>query len=175
MMRDFEDAILEARLDEDVHVIVIRGTGDKFFCAGANVKMLLSATRQFRYYFSLHGNETLMRLENTQKLTIAAINGHATGGGLEIALACDLRLAKRGAAKLGLPEINLGLLPGMGGTQRLPRLIGKGRAMEILATGQLLSVAEAQQAGLLNHAFDEHSFNDTVIGYPTKFVSPAKP
>ena len=83
MMRDFDDAILEARLDESVHVIVIRGAGEKFFCAGANIKMLLSATPQFRYFFSLHGNETLMRLENTHKLTIAAINGHATGGGLE--------------------------------------------------------------------------------------------
>ena len=77
MMRDFDDAILEARLDEDVHVIVVRGAGDKFFCAGANIKMLLSATPQFRYFFSLHGNETLMRLENTAKLVIAAINGHA--------------------------------------------------------------------------------------------------
>jgi enoyl-CoA hydratase/carnithine racemase len=174
MMRDFDDAILEARLDEDVHVIVIRGAGDKFFCAGANIKMLLSATSQFRYFFSLHGNETLMRLENTRKLTIAAINGHATGGGLEIALACDIRLAKRSNAKLGLPEINLGLLPGMGGTQRLPRIIGKGRAMEILVTGQLLSVDEAQQAGLVNHVFDEESFKEKVIEYAKQFVAPAK-
>ncbi|HJQ24137.1 MAG TPA: enoyl-CoA hydratase/isomerase family protein [Blastocatellia bacterium] len=174
MMRDFDDAILEARLDEDVQAIVIRGAGDKFFCAGANIKMLLSATPQFRYFFSLHGNETLMRLENTQKLTIAAINGHATGGGLEIALACDIRVAKRGPGKLGLPEINLGLLPGMGGTQRLPRLIGKGRAMEILATGQLLSVAEAEQVGLVNHVFDEEGFNEKVIEYARQFVAPAK-
>src|SRR5918911_3021732 len=161
MMRDLDDALLEARVDEDVHVIVLRGAGDKFFCAGANIKMLLSATPQFRYFFSLHGNETLMRLENTHKLTIAAINGHATGGGLEIALACDIRLAKRGPGKLGLPEINLGLLPGMGGTQRLPRIIGKGRAMEILATGQLLSVDEAHQAGLVNQVFGEESFNES--------------
>jgi enoyl-CoA hydratase len=173
MMRDFDDAILEARLDEGVHVIVIRGAGDKFFCAGANIKMLLSATPQFRYFFSLHGNETLLRLENTQKLTIAAINGHATGGGLEIALACDIRLAKRSMAKLGLPEINLGLLPGMGGTQRLPRLIGKGRAMEILATGQLLSVDEAHQVGLVNHVYEEN-FDDEVMEYARQFVAPAK-
>ena len=123
MMRDLDDAILEARLDEEVHVIVLRGAGDKFFCAGANIKMLLSATPEFRYFFSLHGNETLLRMENTQKLIIAAINGHAVGGGLEVALACDIRVAKRGPGMLGVPEINLGLLPGMGGTQRLPRVL----------------------------------------------------
>ena len=149
MMRDLDDAILEARLDEEVHVVVIRGAGDKFFCAGANIKMLLSATPQFRYFFSLHGNETLLRIENTAKLIIAAINGHAVGGGLEIALACDVRIAKKGPGMLGLPEINLGLLPGMGGTQRLPRIVGKGKGLELLTTGRTISVEEAHQIGLV--------------------------
>jgi enoyl-CoA hydratase/carnithine racemase len=174
MMRDLDDAILEARLDEDVHVIVITGAGDKFFCAGANIKMLNSATPQFRYFFSLHGNEVLMRLENTHKLVIAALNGHAVGGGLEIALACDIRIAKRGPGMLGLPEINLGLLPGMGGTQRLPRVIGKGRAMELLATGRTISVDEALQIGLVNHVFDEENFRDKVLEYAKQFVPPTK-
>jgi enoyl-CoA hydratase/carnithine racemase len=174
MMRDFDDAILESRLDEDVQAIVIRGAGEKFFCAGANIKMLLSATPQFRYFFSLHGNETLMRLENTAKLTIAAINGHATGGGLEIALACDIRLAKKSEAKLGLPEINLGLLPGMGGTQRLPRVIGKGRALELLTTGRLLSVDEAYEVGLVNHVLEAENFNEKVMEYARQFVAPTK-
>jgi enoyl-CoA hydratase/carnithine racemase len=174
MMRDLDDAILEARLDEDVHVVVIRGAGDKFFCAGANIKMLNTATSQFRYFFSLHGNETLMRLENTAKLVIAAINGHAVGGGLEIALACDIRIAKRGPGMLGLPEINLGLLPGMGGTQRLPRVIGKGKAMELLTTGRTISVDEAQQIGLVNHVFEEENFFEKVIEYARQFVAPAK-
>jgi enoyl-CoA hydratase len=174
MMRDLDDAILEARLDEDVHVVVIRGAGDKFFCAGANIKMLNSATSQFRYFFSLHGNETLMRLENTAKLVIAAINGHAVGGGLEIALACDIRIAKRGPGMLGLPEINLGLLPGMGGTQRLPRVIGKGKAMELLTTGRTISVDEAQQIGLVNHVFEEENFFEKVMEYARQFVAPAK-
>jgi len=174
MMRDLDDAILESRLDDDVHVVVIRGAGEKFFCAGANIKMLLSATPQFRYFFSLHGNETLMRLENTQKLIIAAINGHAVGGGLEIALACDIRLAKKGGATLGLPEINLGLLPGMGGTQRLPRIVGKGRGLEMLATGKTISVDEAHQIGLVNHVFEEEGFFDKVLEYARQFVPPAK-
>src|SRR6267142_1142078 len=151
MMRDLDDAILEARLDEDVHVVVIRGAGDKFFCAGANIKMLLSATSQFRYFFSLHGNETLMRMENTAKLVIAAINGHAVGGGLEIALACDVRIAKKGPAMLGLPEINLGLLPGMGGTQRLPRIIGKAKGLEFAQ--QFVAPAKASKAvGLIKRS-----------------------
>lgn len=174
MMRDLDDAILEARLDEEVHVIVLRGAGDKFFCAGANIKMLLSATDQFRYFFSLHGNETLMRLENTHKLVIAAINGHAVGGGLEIALACDIRIAKRGPGMLGLPEINLGLLPGMGGTQRLPRIIGKTKALELLATGRTISVDEALEIGLVSHVFDEENFFDKVTEYARQFVAPAK-
>jgi enoyl-CoA hydratase/carnithine racemase len=174
MMRDLDDAILEARLDEDVHVVVIRGAGDKFFCAGANIKMLLSATPQFRYFFSLHGNETLLRMENTQKLIIAAINGHAVGGGLEIALACDVRIAKKGPGMLGVPEINLGLLPGMGGTQRLPRIIGKGKAIELLTTGRTISVDEAHQIGLVNQVFDEENFLEKVIEYAKQFVPPAK-
>ena len=174
MMRDLDEAILEARLDEEVHVIVIRGAGDKFFCAGANIKMLNSATPQFRYFFSLHGNETLLRLENTAKLVIAAINGHAVGGGLEIALACDIRIAKRGPGMLGLPEINLGLLPGMGGTQRLPRVIGKGKAMELLTTGRTISVDEAHQIGLVNQVFEEENFFEKVMEYARQFVAPAK-
>jgi enoyl-CoA hydratase len=174
MMRDLDDAVLEARLDEDVHVLVIRGAGEKFFCAGANIKMLLSATRQFRYFFSLHGNETLMRLENTAKLVIAAINGHAVGGGLEIALACDMRVAKRGPGMLGLPEINLGLLPGMGGTQRLPRVIGKAKALELLTTGKTISVEEAHQIGLVNEVFEAENFDQKVLEYARQFVAPAR-
>jgi enoyl-CoA hydratase len=174
MMRDLDDGILEARLDEEVHVLVIRGAGEKFFCAGANIKMLLGATAEFRYFFSLHGNETLMRLENTRKLVIAAINGHAVGGGLEIALACDIRIAKKGPGTLGLPEINLGLLPGMGGTQRLPRIVGKGKGIELLATGKTISVEEAHGIGLVNHVFEEENYFEKVLEYARQFVPPAK-
>src|SRR5918995_1316116 len=132
MMLEIDSAVLAARIDPGVHVIVIRGAGDKFFCAGANIGMLKDADPDFKYYFCLHANETLSRFEQTPKLVIAAINGHCVGGGFEIAMAADLRVARRGAGKMGLPEVSLGVLPGTGGTQRLTRLVGKSKALELM-------------------------------------------
>jgi len=103
MMQQLDAAILRARMDENVHVIVLRGSGEKFFSAGASIPMLTKADPQFKYYFCLHANETLCRLEQTPKLVIAALNGHTVGGGLEIALACDIRIAKKEGGKIGLP------------------------------------------------------------------------
>src|SRR6266436_2100680 len=118
MMQQFDASILEVRMDESVQVIIITGSGEKFFCAGANIQMLGNVTPEFKYYFCLHANETLARLEQTPKLVIAAINGHCVGGGLEVAMAADLRVARRKAGKMGLPEVSLGVLPGTGCTQR---------------------------------------------------------
>src|SRR2546425_9357052 len=134
MMRQLDDAILRARMDDSVHVLVLRGAGDTFFSAGADIKMLAKAGPRFKYYFCLHANETLNRLEQTPKLVIAALNGHAVGGGLEIALAADIRVARQGGGKIGLPEVTLGVLPGTGGTQRLARPVGKARAIDLMAT-----------------------------------------
>src|ERR1700740_50674 len=133
MNRELDECILRARMDDEVHVIVLRGAGDQVFSAGANIKMLSEVTPQFKYFFCLHANETLNRLEQTPKLVIAAMNGHTVGGGLEIAMAADLRIAKRNAGKAGLPEVTLGVLPGTGGTQRMARLVGKSRAIEVVA------------------------------------------
>ena len=139
MNRQLDEAILRARMDNDVYVIVLTGAGDKFFSAGANIKMLVSVDPTFKYYFCLHANETLLRLEHTPKLVIAALNGHCVGGGLEIAMAADIRIARQDAGKIGLPEVNLGVLPGTGGTQRLSRIVGKSKAIELMVTGNTLS------------------------------------
>src|SRR3954463_1987493 len=149
MMRELDAHVLDARFDESVHVIMITGAGEKFFCAGADIKMLESANPYFKYNFCLHANETLCRLEQTPKLVIAALNGHTVGGGLEIALACDLRIARREAGKIGLPEVTLGVLPGTGGTQRLARTVGRARAIEWMAEGATFPVAEAKSLGLI--------------------------
>jgi len=135
MMRQLDEGILKARFDA-----------------------------YFKYNFCLHANETLNRLEQTAKLVIAALNGHTVGGGLEIAMAADLRIAKLGAGKIGLPEVNLGVLPGTGGTQRLARLIGKSRAIEMMVTGRLVSFDEAQELGIVNDIFTPELSAEKIAG-----------
>jgi enoyl-CoA hydratase/carnithine racemase len=179
MMREIDAAILDARMDPAVHVIVIRGAGEKFFCAGANIGMLKDATPEFKYYFCLHANETLVRLEQTPKLVIAALNGHTVGGGLEVALAADIRIARKDAGKIGLPEVLLGVLPGTGGTQRLARLVGKARAIELMATGRLMSFDDAKQLGIVHDVWGDaelkgRSFAETILEYATQFTPPHK-
>src|SRR6266851_9040478 len=158
MMQQLDTAILRARMDEGVHVIVLRGAGEKFFSAGASIPMLTKADPQFKYYFCLHANETLSRLEQTPKLVIAALNGHTVGGGLEIALACDIRIAKKEGGKIGLPEVNLGVLPGTGGTQRAARLIGKARALELMVEAQNLEFERALELGLINYIYEVENY-----------------
>jgi enoyl-CoA hydratase len=175
LMQDLDRCVLRARMDESVFVILIIGGGEKFFCAGANISMLNSVTPQFKYYFCLHANETLNRLEQTPKLVIAALNGHTVGGGLEIAMAADMRVARRGGGKIGLPEVSLGVLPGTGGTQRLARLVGKSSAIELMVTGRTFEYDEAKQLGIINDIYDADSrddFLDQVMEYAKKFTPP---
>jgi len=158
-----------------VHVVVIAGGGEKFFSAGANIKMLTEVTPTFKYFFCLHANETLSRLEQTPKLVIAAVGGHCVGGGLEIALAADIRIARKGAGKMGLPEVTLGVLPGTGGTQRLARTVGKSRAIELMATGELFDFERALELGLVNRLFEADnaaSFLEQVLTYARQFAAP---
>ena len=185
MMRELDAHILDARMDAAVHVILLTGArpapgepGKKpppeFFCAGADIKMLEGADPYFKYNFCLHANETLCRLEQTPKLVIAAINGHCVGGGLEIALACDLRVARAGAGKLGLPEVALGVLPGTGGTQRLGRALGRSKAIELMVEGATFSVEDAKALGLLNAILEGDDFRAAALAYARKFVPPGK-
>src|SRR6478752_7097370 len=148
MNRQLDECILKARMDNDVYVLLLTGAGDKFFSAGANIKMLSSVDPTFKYYFCLHANEMLLRLEHTPKLVIAAINGHCVGGGLEVAMAADIRIGRRAGGKMGLPEVSLGVLPGTGGTQRLVRIVGKSRAIEMMATGELFPFEVCREIGL---------------------------
>ena len=172
MMSQLDDAILQARFDENVHVLVVRGAGEKFFCAGADISMLNAVTPTFKYYFCLHANETLIRLEQAPKLVIAALNGHTVGGGLEIALACDIRIARRNAGKVGLPEISLGVLPGTGGTQRMARALPKNKAIELMTEGKLISFEDAQELGLINYIYESENYWDQVMAYAKTFCPP---
>jgi enoyl-CoA hydratase/carnithine racemase len=181
--RSLDEAILRARMDDEVHVLVLRGAGDRFFCAGADIAMLDRAEPSFKYYFCLHANETLLRLEHTPKLVIAALNGHAVGGGLEVAMAADLRYGWRSTAPgskpamVGLPEVSLGVLPGTGGTQRLARLVGKSRAIELMTAGRNLDVAEAERLGIVNavlEAPDAEAFVARVLEIARGFCPPAR-
>ena len=160
MMAQLDAAIVRARFDTDVEVIVLTGKGETFFCAGANINM---------------PNETLSRLEQTPKLTIAALNGHTVGGGLEIAMAADMRIARKDAGKVGLPEINLGVLPGTGGTARLTRMVGKAKAMELMITGEVFGFEKAEELGVVNQVWDTDGNDDfmaKIMEYAKQFTTP---
>lgn len=176
MMLQLDKAIVDARFDPEVEVIVLTGAG-KMFCAGADIQMLEHADPVSKYYFCLHANETLSRLEQTPKLTIAALNGHTIGGGLEIAMACDLRIARKNGGMMGLPEINLGVLPGTGGTQRLARSVGKYKAIELMITGNNFSFEEGEKMGLVTQSIEADGGDDflsKVVAYAEGFTTPHK-
>ena len=174
LLRALDEAILRARFDENIHVLVITGKGEKFFSAGADINMLANQPLAYKSNFALHGHEVLLRMENTSKLIIAAINGHAVGGGLEIAMAADIRIAKKEGGKLGLAEINLGVMPGMGGTQRLPRLVGKAKELELCASGRTIAFEEALEMGLIHYIYERENFLERVMDYARQFVPPNK-
>ncbi|HKR59332.1 MAG TPA: enoyl-CoA hydratase-related protein [Pyrinomonadaceae bacterium] len=177
MMQALDRAILAVRMDDAVQVIVLTGHGEKFFCAGADIQMLQDVTPTFKYYFCLHANETLLRLEQTPKLVIAAINGHCVGGGLEVAMAADIRIARKGAGKMGLPEVTLGVLPGTGGTQRLVRLVGKSKAIELMAMAELFPFERGVELGIVNNIYEAETaadFLEQVMNYARQFTAPGR-
>ena len=149
-VRDFGAAIDAATNDDAIRAVVVKSASEKFFCAGVDVKFFSENSQDANMQMIRAEHDTLEKIERLPKIFIAMIGGHALGGGLEIALACDLRFAGDGDFKLGLPEVTLGVLPGNGGTQRLSRLIGASRALDLMITGRAVAPNDALALGIVN-------------------------
>ncbi len=170
MLHELQKAIHEARLDDGMRALVVESALPKFFSAGADIKTLQnSSPAEFSNLLTI-AHETMDMIENTPKIVIAAISGHALGGGLEMALACDFRFAKDAKYQLGLVEINLGLNPAMGGTQRLPRIISRSLALHMIATGETIDPATAHSRGILDRLIPEDDFDDEVMAYASRLA-----
>jgi len=171
MLADLSQAVRRARDESAARVVLLRSSSPKFFCSGADISTLKDSDRaQFANFLTV-AHETVDAITRTPKLFIAAIAGHCIGGGLELALCCDFRLAAAGKYRLGLAEVNLGLSPGMGGTQRLPRLIAKSRALHMMVTGDAVGPDEALQLGIVDRVFPEDSFAQEVEKFAQKLAS----
>ena len=164
-VRDFSAAVDQAAGDDAIRVVVVKSALEKFFCAGADVKFFAAGTMQSNMEMIRAEHESLEKIAHIPKIFIAMIGGHALGGGLEIALACDLRFSGDGDFKLGLPEVTLGLLPGNGGTQRLSRLIGASRALDLMINGRALTPSEAHTVGIVNQVFPQAELADKTMAY----------
>jgi enoyl-CoA hydratase len=171
-VEELGDALNRAREDSSVRVLILTGAGEKSFVAGADVNELAQRTPVDGKDFSLFGQEIFHRLETMGKPSIAAINGFALGGGCELALSCTMRIASKNA-RLGQPEVKLGIIPGYGGSQRLARLCGKGVAHELVLTGEMISAEEALRIGLVNHVVESAELIPTAEGIAKKIIANA--
>jgi enoyl-CoA hydratase/carnithine racemase len=172
-IEELADAIEAAASDDAVKVVVIRSASERFFSAGADVKAFAENTVEANMEMIRLSHETLSTIAAIPKVFIAEINAHALGGGLEIALACDLRFAAEGDYRLGTPEVTLGVLPGNGGTQRLPRLIGWSRALDLMVTGRTVSPSEALELGIVDRVFPADEFRERTAEYAQALASGA--
>jgi len=171
-LREFASAIDDARADQDINAVVVTSASEKFFSAGADVGAFASGTSRSRLMTALLAHEAFRKMENTPMIFIAAIGGHCLGGGFELALACDLRFAAEGSYQIGLPETNLGLFPGSGGTQRLPRLVGLSRGLDMIVSATTLNPAQAKEAGLVDRLFpDAGACREGAIAYATRIAA----
>ena len=160
---ELDSAIEDARRDATVKAIVVRSANERFFSAGADISVFAKGNLDAQSAFVVCANDAMGKFESTPKVVVAAINGHCLGGGLEIALCCDFRIAADGSYRIGLPEVTLGLLPGTGGTQRLPRLIGRQKALDLMLTGRTLTPPEALAAGIVDDVVPAGELLDRVI------------
>jgi enoyl-CoA hydratase/carnithine racemase len=168
-LRELAGAIDDARADGEVRNVVVASSSEKFFSAGADVGQFAAGTARQRFMTALLAHETFRKMENSPLVFIAAIAGHCLGGGFELALACDLRFAAEGTYQIGLPEVNLGLFPGSGGTQRLPRRIGLAKAIDFIANATTMQPAQAHEAGLVDRLFpDAASCRAGAVEYAAK-------
>ena len=168
---EIDSAIKSSVANSEVRIIIITGVGDKAFVAGADISEFVNFTMEQAFELSESGHKVLTEtIEKCPKPIIAAINGYALGGGLEIAMACHLRVASENS-KMGLPEVSLGLIPGYGGTQRLPQLIGKGRALDMIMTGKMIDVDQALTYGLINYKTSQSELMDFVKNLANKILS----
>ena len=171
-LRSFAGAVDDVRADEDIHAVVVASASEKFFSAGADVSAFASGTTRSRVMTALLAHESFRKMENTPIVFIAAISGHCLGGGFELALACDLRFAAEGSYQIGLPETNLGLFPGSGGTQRLPRLVGLSRGLDLILNATTMPPGQAKELGLLDRLFpDAAACRDAAIEYAKKLAA----
>jgi enoyl-CoA hydratase/carnithine racemase len=171
-IEELAGAVREAA-DDEVKVVVLRSASEKFFSAGADVKAFNENTVEANMVMIRLSHETLSSIARIPKVFIAEINAHALGGGLEIALACDLRFAAEGEYRLGTPEVTLGVLPGNGGTQRLPRLIGWSRALDLMVTGRTVTPAQALELGIVNAVFPPDELRERTLEYARVLASGA--
>jgi len=171
---ELNSAVDEVRWDGDVHgAVLVSDLAPRFFSAGADITNFLNSTQQERVMTVLHAQEILLKIERTPKIFVAAISGHALGGGLEIALACDFRFAAQGEFRIGLPEVTLGLLPGNGGTQRLTRLVGRARALDMMITNQQINSTRALEIGLVERVFPAEQLVEESVGYVAQLAKAA--
>jgi len=171
-LREFTGVLDDIRADEDIHAVVVTSSSPKFFSAGADLGYFARGTTRSRVMVVTLAHEAFRKMENTPFVFIAAIAGHCLGGGLELALACDMRFAAEGTYQIGLPETNVGLFPGSGGTQRLPRLVGLSRGMEMILEARILTPSQAKEAGLVDRLFpDAAACRQGAIDYAAKIAA----
>ena len=161
VLSDLDEAITKVEADDGVHAVILTGAG-RSFVAGADIGEMKSFSARDGKKFGVHGGGVFLRLENLSKPVIAAVNGFALGGGCELAMSCDIRLASE-KAKFGQPEVGLGITPGFGGTQRLPRIVGISKAMELILTAKVINAAEAERIGLVSAVYPPEELMDKAM------------